>query len=567
MATRKRTSTSAPSAPADDIDSEDARAAVGGGDLAVEFDPTQMSAAMGDLASPDALAAELPKFVAELAGIALGSSDIEFPERDKRFADPSWRSNPVYRRVGQSYLAWSKLVERLADNPALTWERRARSKYLAQLLTAASAPTNLLPGNPAALKRAFETGGRSVVKGMQNFWRDMATNHGLPQMVDTSPYKVGENLAATPGAVVHREEMFELLHFTPTTPKVRTRPLLMVPPQVNKHYFLDISPGRSLVEFTVAQGIQFFSIVWRNPRESEGHGHWGMEDYLECQLRATDIVREIAGTDDLNLLGACAGGLTSTLMLGHLAGVSDHRVNAIGFVVTMVDTSHPSNIRMMANPGIRARLATDAERGVVYDRSDVSRNFALMRADDLIFQYVVNNWLLGEDPPAFDILAWNVDATNLPATFDRDMLEIYAENLAAQPGALTVLGTPIDLAKVDCDNFIVGGLTDHITPWKPCYMTSQLLGGASEVIITSTGHIQSVVNPPGKPRARYWGGLEPGPDPDEWMAAAPQREGSWWPVWAEWITARSGTQKNAPRRLGNRSHPPGDPAPGTYVLE
>ena len=417
------------------------------------------------------------------------------------------------------------------------------------------------------MKRAFETGGISVFKGVQNFWRDMATNHGLPTMVDRTPYKVGENLAATPGAVVYREELFELVQFSPSTTKVGTRPLLMVPPQVNKHYFLDISPGRSLVEYTVAQGIQFFTIVWRNPQQALGHGAWGMEDYIEAQLRATDIVRDIAGTDDLNLLGACAGGLSSTLMLGHLAALGDHRVHSIAFVVTMVDTRHPNNIRMMAGPGIRGRLAQDAEQGAVYDRSDIARNFALMRADDLIFQYVRNNWLLGDDPPAFDILAWNVDATNLSAAFDRDMLELYAENKAAQPGGVNVLGTPVDLAKVDCDNFIVAGLTDHITPWKPCYMTSQLLGGDSQVIVTSTGHIQSVVNPPGKPRARYWGGLEPGPDPDEWMAAAPQHEGSWWPVWSEWINARSGPAKNAPRRLGNRSHPPDDPAPGRYVLE
>ncbi|MGH9120215.1 MAG: PHA/PHB synthase family protein [Acidimicrobiales bacterium] len=557
-----------PSTPApDEADAESARAPVGGGDLAVELDPMQISAGLGDLASPGALAGELPRFMSELAGIAVGASDIEFAERDKRFADPSWRHNPFYRRVGQSYLAWAKMVERLADNPALSWERRARSKYLAQLLVAALAPTNTLPGNPGAIKRAFETGGVSLFRGMQNFWRDMATNHGMPSMVDRTPYTVGENLAATPGAVVHREEMFELVQFAPSTTRVRSRPLLMVPPQVNKHYFLDLAPGRSLVEYTVAQGIQFFSIVWRNPQEALGHGSWGMEDYIEAQLRATDIVREIAGTDDLNLLGACAGGLSSTLMLGHLAALGDHRVHAIGFVVTMVDTRYPTNIRMMAGPGIRGRLAKDADRGAVYDRSDVARNFALMRADDLIFQYVVNNWLLGDEPPAFDILAWNVDATNLTAAFDRDMLELYSDNRAAPPGGVTVLGTPVDLAKVDCDNLVVAGLTDHITPWKPCYMTSQLLGGDSEVIVTSTGHIQSVVNPPGKPRARYWGGLEPGPDPDEWMAAAPQHEGSWWPVWAEWINARSGPAKNAPRRLGNRSHPPGDPAPGRYVLE
>ncbi len=527
----------------------------------------QLSAAMGDLASPRAVVAELPRFLADMVEIALGSSDIEFPERDKRFAEASWRDNPVYRRIGQSYLAWSRLVERLADNPTLSWERRARAKYLAQLLVAGLAPTNTLVGNPAALTRAFETGGASLVKGSQNLWRDMATNHGMPSMVDRTPYKVGENLAATPGAVVHREEIFELVQFSPSTTKVKRRPLLMIPPQVNKHYVLDIAPGRSLVEYTVGQGIQFFTVVWRNPQEALGHGHWGMDDYIEAQLRATDIVRDIAGTDDLNVLGVCAGGLSGALMLGHLAARGDRRVHSASFVVTMVDTRYPNDIRMMANRHIRARVTKDAKRGAVYDGSDVSRNFALMRADDLIFKYVVNNWLLGEDPPAFDILAWNVDATGLPAAFDRDMLGLYAENRAAQPGGVMVLGTPIDLSQIDCDNFVVAGVTDHITPWKPCDMTSELLGGHSDVVVTSTGHIQTIVNPPGKPGARYWGGIAPGPDPDEWIAAAPQHEGSWWPVWSKWITARSGPSKSAPRRLGDGSYPPGDPAPGRYVME
>jgi polyhydroxyalkanoate synthase len=387
----------------------------------------------------------------------------------------------------------------------------------------------------------------------------------MPAMVDTRPFRVGENLAATPGAVVHREEICEVLQYTPSTPTVRERPLLMIPPQINKYYFLDLAPERSMVEYLVAQGIPYFTIVWRNPRPE--HGHWGLEDYVEAQLRAMEVACEIAGSDDVNVLGACAGGLTTAAMLGHLAASGDSRVNAATFMICMIESSQPNVLSMMATDRLSGRLAKDAEEGKVYKNTDVARTFAWLRPNDLVFNYVVNNWLMGDDPPAFDVLAWNDDSTNLSACFDRDLLGIFAGNRLAQPGAVTVLDTPIDLGQVTCDNCVVAGGTDHITPWRPCYMTSQLLGRPSEVIVTSTGHIQTIVNPPGKPRASYWADAEPGPDPDAWMKAATKHEGSWWPRYAEWLVARSGEERPAPKRLGSKAHPPGDPAPGAYVHE
>jgi polyhydroxyalkanoate synthase len=523
--------------------------------------------AMAELADPRALAAETQRVMTELLQVALGKPVVEIT-RDKRFSDPAWSENPFYRRWGQAYLVWADSVERLVSTPELRadWRRESRTRAAAEKLVDAAAPTNVLAGNPAALKRAFDTGGASVMRGWRNALRDMRSNGGMPSQVDRSPFKVGENLAATPGAVVYRDEMFELLEYRPTTARVRSRPLVMFPPQVNRHYFLDLAPGRSLTEYLVGRGIHYFTAVWRNPGPE--HGYWGLDEYVAAQLRAIDVVREVAGSDQVGLLGVCAGGLTSALMLGHLAadGGAD-AVSSATFAISMLDSRHPNPMAAIATePTLRA-TAEDAARGAVYGAAEIARAFAWMRPKDLVFNYVVNNWLLGEDPPAFDILAWNNDGANLPSRFYAEMLDVYATNRAAAPGAIEVLGTPIDLGRIDCDNFVVSGMTDHITPWMPGYMTSQLLGGRSEVVITSTGHIQTMVNPPGKPRARYFAGPEPGPDPQAWIAQAEEHQGSWWPRYADWLLERSGEERDAPSTLGSRRHRPLGPAPGRYVLE
>jgi polyhydroxyalkanoate synthase subunit PhaC len=553
---------------ADPRDSDRLGAVVGGGEPVGTGDPMRLLDGLADLMEPKALATESAAVATEWLRIMLGRSDVELPPKDKRFADPAWSDNFVYHRWAQAYLAWSEAVERLAATPRLKaeWKREARARFTAALVTSALAPTNLLPGNPAALKRAFDTAGLSLLRGARNALRDITTNGGMPSQVDSSSFEVGENLAATPGSVIHREEIFELIEYRPTTARVGSRPLLMIPPQVNKYYFLDLAPGRSLVEYLVGRGIHYFTIVWRNAREE--HGHWGLEDYVEAQQRAVDVVRDVSGSDEVNLLGACAGGLTTALMLGHLAadGGTDG-VTSATFAISMVDSRHPNGLTMMTTDRMQRSLSRDAAEGKVYDRQDLARTFAWMRPNDLVFNYVVNNWLMGNDPPAFDILAWNNDGTNLPARFDREMLDLYAHNRAAEPGSLDVLGTPIDLRRVDVDSFVIAGLTDHITPWMPCYMTSQLFRRPGEVVVTSTGHIQTMVNPPGKPRAKYFAGPEPGPDPEAWLAAADTHEGSWWPRYADWLLERSGPDREAPSKPGNRRYRPLEPAPGLYVRE
>jgi polyhydroxyalkanoate synthase len=521
--------------------------------------------ALADLTEPHALAEESARLAAELANVALGVSDVTVPD-DKRFADPTWTENPVYRQWAQSYRLWADAVDRLAATPrqAPDWRREARARFLATLITDAAAPTNQLLGNPAALKRAYETGGESLVQGSGNALRDVSRHGGMPAQVDRRPYKVGENLAATPGAVVYRDELFELIQYAPATPRVRTRPILMFPPQVNKHYFLDLAPGRSLVEYLVGRGMQYFTVVWRSP--SPENGVWAIDDYVAAQLRAIDVVREVSGSDELGVMGVCVGGLTTSLTLGHLAATGDAgAVSSATYAISMIDSSGPNPIAMLATDEVKREVARDAAGGRVYDREEIARVFAWLRPNDLVFRYLVDGWLLGKSPPAFDILAWNDDGADLPARFFSEFFDIYADNRAATPGAVTVLGTPVDLAKVDCDNFVVSGITDHITPWRCGYETSRVLGGNSEVVVTSTGHIQTMVNPPGKPRARYFTG-EPGADPDDWMAGATSHDGSWWPRYAEWLIARSGDEREAPAKLGSSRHRPLEPAPGRYVF-
>jgi len=396
--------------------------------------------------------------------------------------------------------------------------------------------------------------------------RDLADG-GMPRMVNRDALKVGEQLACTPGAVVYREDMFELLQYTPSTPMVRSRPLMMVPPEINRYYVLDLAPGRSMVEYAVENGLTTFMVSWRNPREELGHGRWGFDDYVAATLRAIEIVKVITHSETINVLGACAGGMTNTLALGVLAARGDSSINAATFMVTMMTNASPNVVGMLSSESSQKLLDQAAAANQVVPGSTLKTTFALLRPNDLVFNYLVSGWLLGEDPPAFDVLAWNDDATAVSARFSADTGRIVMNGSAAVPGGITSLGTPIDLAKVTCDSFHVAGFTDHIVPWRTCYNLTQILGGDKEVALVKSGHIQSFVNPAKTAKYGYWQAPAGGPDPDEWQAGAQWHGGSWWPQWLDWILARSGEEKKARAGLGNRKYPPLGPAPGTYPLE
>jgi polyhydroxyalkanoate synthase len=536
----------------------------------VALDRSQLLAAggrvlAGALRSPAVLARSLAGLGQELGRVAAGTSTRAPDAADRRFADPAFRDGRLYRRLMQGYLAWRQALQRLVDEVDLDPKSRERGRLAVALLTEALAPTNMLLGNPAALRRARATAGRSLWAGLRHLADDLVTNGGLPSQVDRRPFHVGANLAATPGQVVLRTEVLELIQYQPATATVRERPLLVIPPQINKYYVLDLAPGRSLIEHAVRAGFQVFAVSWRNPTPAQRD--WDLGVYVEGLTEAVDAVCAITGSPRLNLAAACAGGITAAVLMGHLAARGDERVAAATFLVTVLDTSVPSMVgALVSEKTVAAAIRRSGQKGVL-GGAELARAFALLRPNDLIWSYWVGNYLMGGDPPAFDILYWNNDPTNLPAALHADFLALFVENSLCQPGRIEVGGTRIDLGRVTADVYTVGALTDHITPWAACYRTPQLFGGRGTFVASSSGHIQALVNPPGNPKARYFTNETLEPDAERWLAGAREQKGSWWPHWADWLRERSGAERPAPTQLGSAAHPPILAAPGRYVLQ
>jgi polyhydroxyalkanoate synthase len=515
---------------------------------------------------PAAVASRLAEMGLEVVQIAAGLSEIAPEPSDKRFNDPAWREHPVYHRVMQSYLAWRTAMHDLVgDDDFGDWKDAEQMRFAVTLLTEALAPTNSLAGNPAALKRAFDTSGMSLVAGLKNFASDLIWNNGMPLQVDKRPFAVGKNLAVSPGAVVFRSPLCEVIQYAPATEKVFERPLLLIPPQINKFYIMDLAPGRSFIEYAVKHGMQMFAISWRNP--TPANRDWSLDDYVTACKQAIDAVCEISGSPDCNVLGICAGGITTALLLGHLAAAAEHKVHAATLLVTMLDTSMPSMTGMFATEeAIEAAARRSREKGVL-DGASMARVFAWLRPNDLVWNYWVNNYLMGLAPPPFDILYWNADSTCLPAKLHEGFLDVFLRNPLTRAGGVKILGTPIDLRAVRCDTYLVAGATDHICAWRACYRATRMFGGATEFVLGSSGHIQSLVNPPGNFKSRYYTGSRMPEDPDGWLKGAAENKGTWWDHWVKWMGARSGWEKDAPRLLGSEHHQPTDPAPGLYVHE
>ncbi|WP_246066173.1 PHA/PHB synthase family protein [Geodermatophilus aquaeductus] len=525
-------------------------------------------AVLATLAQPVPLAREATRLGRDSVRILRGTDEIAPSPRDRRFADPAWSTHPGYRRLAQSYLAVTRSLDGLVDAyeaRGADWREVEQARFALNAVTSALAPTNTLLGNPAALKRAFDTGGRSVLRGLGHMLDDLRHNGGLPTQTDRGAFTVGKDLGISPGAVVHRDEVVEIIQYAPTTPRVRQRPLVIVPPPIGRFYFLDLRPGRSLVEYAVSRGLQVFMISWRNPTAEQAE--WGLDTYAQRVVDSIDVATEITGSPDVTMLGLCAGGQLMTTALNHLAATGDDRVTAAGYAVTLLDFSSRAPLGAFSGPRLMELARRNSRRRGVISAREMGSVFSWMRPDDLVFNYLVNQWLMGEDPPAFDILAWNADGTNLPARLHEQFLEIFGTNALVRPGAMRVLGTPVHLSRITLPTFVTGALTDHLTPWAGCYRTTQLLSGPSTFVLSHSGHIQSLVNPPGNPKAHYWTGGEPGPDPEAWRASAERHTGSWWEPWAEWLLERSGDEVPAPTARGSAAHPPLEPAPGSYVLD
>jgi len=544
--------------------SESTANAIGGG-----FDPLGISLkGLADAAVSsvdiESMARESVRLYGEWLNIIWGDSPRELPATDARFADGAWRENPVYKRLAQGYLAFCDAVDSVVDhNP--DWRKRERARFLSGILTSAIAPTNTLLGNPAALKRAFESGGRSLLRGAANFVDDVGKGAALPSQVKKSDFRLGVNLAATPGAVVFRNDMLELLQFQPTTAAVREIPTLVIAPPIGKYYFMDLAPGRSFAEHALRGGIGLFVTSWRNPRQE--HGAWGLDDYVRTLLQAVDAVCEISGSSKVNLLGFCAGGILSTLLMNHLAATGDSRLNVASFGVMLLDFGLKAPIGgFQSKPVLALARKQSAKKGIL-PASSLAQVFAWMRPNDLVWNYWVNNYLEGKDPPSFDILAWSVDGTNLPRALHAQFLEIFQNNLLIEPGAITLLGQPVDLKRIEAETLVVAAMTDHLTPWRGCFRTTQLLSGESTFVLSNGGHIAALVNPPGNPRASYYIGTKPGADPDRWLQQAEKRTGTWWEAWIDWTLKRSGGERGVSATLGSEQYPVIDKAPGSYVRE
>jgi len=514
---------------------------------------------------PTVVIEEEAALLRELIRVLATQSQLAPEAGDRRFEDSTWKDSPFYRAWLQSYLACRQSLKTLVDRAGLDAANTARAQFVTSLLTEALAPTNSLLGNPAALKKVLETGGASLVRGFQNLLRDISTNGGMPTQVDKSAFQLRKNLATSPGAVVFTSDVLELIQYAPTKGGTYGRPLLIVPPQINKFYVLDLAPGRSFIEHAINGGVQAFVVSWRNPTAAQRE--WGLETYLTALLDATEAMHEITGSESINILGVCAGGITTMALLAHLAAKGDRRVHAVSLMVALLDTQAESQISLFATPESIAMARLNSHLKGVLGGDEMGRGFAWLRPNDLVWSYWVNNYLMGNDPPAFDILYWNNDVTRLPARLHGEFLDMFLTNPFRNPDSLSLLGTPIDLSRITCDAYVLAGMADHITPWKACYSTVQMLGGAREFVLSSSGHVQSIINPPGNPKAKFFTSRHHPERADEWLAGAQPQSGSWWNHWLDWIVARSGERREASKALGSLRHPAGAEAPGTYVFE
>ena len=505
------------------------------------------------------------KLVRDLVAALSGGTQCQPPQNDKRFADTAWRDNSLYRMTLQGYLAWRDALAGFVDRSTLEPKTKERAQFVLSLFTDAMSPTNTLPGNPAALKKIVDSGGASLIGGLKNIVTDMLTNQGMPAQVDKTAFEVGKNLGTSRGDVVFRNEVLELIQYAPATKQVYGRPQLIVPPQINKFYVFDLSEGKSIVDYLLKSEFQVFVVSWRNPTVEQAH--WDLDTYVSALLDAIAAVRDITGSDDLNLHGACSGAMTISALLGHLASRGDKSVHAATLMVAVLDSTADSQLGLFATPeAVSAAKQNSMARGVLAGE-EMGRVFAWMRPNDLVWTYWVNNYLLGKAPPAFDILYWNNDTTRLPAKLHGQLLDIFTGNLFTKPRALSVRGTPIDLAEVTCDKYVVAGITDHITPWKGVYDSARLFGGDTRFVLSSSGHIQSLINPPGNPKSKFYLNPDLSTNADAWLAGAQAEGASWWDNWRDWLAARSGERRAAPAAPGNERYASLAAAPGTYVMQ
>ena len=551
------------------------------------FDPFGVGAMSMDvwramMTSPGALLeaqAELATSFGELAAGGATSLASDTPEAsviepaagDRRFGNAAWSTNPYFSALKQAYLLSTKaLLESIDQAEGIDDATRRRVKFFAKQFTDAMSPTNVPWFNPDVLEETLRSGGANFRRGMDNVLEDARDNAGRPALVDEKAFQVGTNVATTAGSVVYRNALIELIQYAPTQPKVYARPLIVVPPWINKFYILDLQPANSFVKYATDAGRNTFVVSWRNPDASLADLTWA--DYVKLgPIAAATVAAEIAGSSDVDAIGYCIGGTLLSTALAYLSRTGSSLVNSATFFAALVDFSDPGEVMAFLSEEALATIEEKMnEQGVLSGR-EMADTFNMLRANDLIWGVAVNRYLLGKDAPAFDLLYWNSDATRIPrATHSYYLRRMYVENALAKPDALEVDGVPIDLGRIALDTYCVATQEDHIAPWRSVYAMTRLFGGETTFRLGASGHIAGIISPPSKKKAVWWGGA-PGavnpPDPDAWLADAPKHDGSWWPDWTAWLAQRSPEQVDAPAGTGSERYAALADAPGTYVLE
>jgi polyhydroxyalkanoate synthase len=482
---------------------------------------------------------------------------------DKRFAAPEWQLNPAYRTLKDLYLLASDWLLKQPEADGLSEAERQRLRFHLHQFVDAMSPTLLLMSNPAALRRAFETGGTSLTDGLRNLTSDLKA--GRLSMVDESAFAPGRNLALTPGKVVHRSKLIELIQYAPTTPTVHSVPLLIIPPWINKFYILDMQPKNSMVRYLVEQGFTVFMVSWKNPDASMDETT--ISDYVDLGvLEASDVVRDICGSKTLNVMGYCIGGTLLTMSLAWLAAKRDTRFASATFMVSLQDFSRVGDTAVFLGEETVDFIEQQMmERGYL-DSREMSNMFNLLRSNDLIWSNVVNNYLMGQKPPAFDLLYWNSDGTRMARLAHSWYLRnTYVENNLVKPGKVELKGERLDLSRITLDTYAVGAEKDHIVPWDAAWRITQLFSGKVRYVLASSGHIAGMINPPGG-KGAFWINENQAATPAQWRGEATRHDGSWWTDWTAWLAAHAG-ERVKPPAVGNAAHPPLADAPGTYVLE
>jgi polyhydroxyalkanoate synthase len=483
---------------------------------------------------------------------------------DKRFSAKDWRDNAYYAYLKQSYLLASEFLTELAEGAELDEKSKERLQFAVKQWCDAMSPANFAATNPAVLREAIETKGESLTRGLANLIAD--TRRQRISQTDESAFEVGRNLALTPGDVIYEDGLIQLIQYRAATPQVGKRPLVMVPPCINKFYILDLKPENSFVRYAVEQGHTVFMVSWKNVSAADRAYDW--DDYVRAVLKALETAREIAQSDRVNALGFCVGGTLLASALAVQAAKGEQGVESVTFLATMLDFEAPGQLGVFIDENaVRSRESTIGKGGIL-PGADLASTFNALRANDLVWPYVVNNYLLGGAPAAFDLLYWNADSTNLPGPmYCSYVRNTYLENKLRVPGALENCGEPVDLGAVNQPAFILATRDDHIVPWRAAYRSVGLLGGDTKFVLGASGHIAGVVNPPAGNKRSFWTSNEASPEADAWLASASEQRGSWWPAWSQWLEGFKDGTRIAPAKTGNAQYPAIEPAPGRYVKQ